>query len=494
MSRRAAFALAVLAASVACSRNESTAPSTPAAITPAAFEIPEEVADTRYMRMRQLLERPVDDRRRATELFGLVKPLCTDAEARRAWLDTAKWSLDHADEQFYLPSRVTLDMLEHVASVCGRQSPKGLFALLDGAEPLLGDEPRLLVIRARSLAAAGQLETALEVAQRAASLGSPHALVLAANVEARRARDAASSDGWAPGMLDRALSIARAEANESWPSIDLAALLATRARLLRERAFWTEGQASAKDRIQAGQVFERLLLGPFPEEVRSRAGDALCFTIADLGLESDACRRSAQRYRHLGAADLAGLPPGEPSRRDALRRLGGTIEDLKEGDLVVVVLRGDEQEILEWGFPTARLLRALSDSGADVLLVDRTRLERGPALVKRAAAWAGLDPWRFVEGDHVETVSCLAAVLADRRTPAGCPLEAGLIQALEGRDAPKLALLVGRELEPEIEDLRLYEHPVALASFRKSKKADELVAWLKSLSDVFVVVPPRTSS
>lgn len=497
MNLRAAFALTLLASLTGCSRSTSkdgaTTVSPAASKTPSAFVVPPEKANTRYMRMRGLLERPVEDRRRSTELFGLVRPLCTEAEARKDFIDTAAWSIEHADEQFYLPSRVTLDMLEYVASVCGRVHPEGLFELLDDAQALLADEPRLPIIRARSLAAAGRLEEALSIAHKAAAEGHSHAMVLAANIEARRARDAAPK-GWTEGMLDRALSLAHTGANEAWPAIDLAALLATRARLLRERAFWTEGQPSAKDRIAAAQVFERLLLGPFPEEVRSRSGDALCFAISDLGLESDACKRAAGSYNHLGAAVLADRVPSQHPRLEPLRALGASFETLGKGDLVLVVFRGDEQELLEWGFPSAHLLRRIGASGADVLLVDRTRTKRGPALVRRVAAWAGLAPWRFLDGDHVETLSCVSAVLADRRTPAGCPLDPDLLSALEGRAAPKVSILVGRGLEPEIEDLRLYQHPVVLASFRKSKKEEELSAWLKSLSDVFVVVPPRSPS
>lgn len=474
--------------------SETDAPKTRAtARSPANFEVPPDIAKTRYMKVLRLLERPKNDRRRATQLFRTTKPLCTSEAARREFLETTKWSLDHADEQFFLPSRVTLDMLEHVASVCGRQHVDGALDLLRSATTLL-DDPRLFVIIARTEAVAGRYEAAAVSARRAASLGSAHAVVLEANILARAAR--ASRPGFEAGMLGPALAVANREPVEDWPIIDLAALLSTRARLRLEQGFWTDGEASGRSRLAASQAFERLLLGPFPTDVQGRAADALCFETVDLQLGSDACKQAGRVHGHLGAAVSAEVPPREPKRRDALVTLGQKMKGLKAGALAVWIVRGDEQELIEWGRPAARLLVPLRKAGARVLVVDRTGRPRTTAYVDRVLRLAGLRAWRRIDGNHPGTTPCLAAVLAQRKPPAGCPLRSEDLDALRGAGKPELFLLLGRHLDTDIEDLRLYEHPVALASLRISEKAEgDVEAWLKSLSDVWVVsLRPQTPS
>lgn len=484
-----AFKAVVLAG---CSEGGRTAPTEGSPVR-RALSTPPEKADTRYMKIRALLELPPESRRRATELYGLVRPICTEPAARAEFLETARWSVGFGSREFYLPISLALEVLEHVVSVCARASLEGTLDLLRGAESFLGTEAQLHVLVARTLATADRLDEAKEAAHRARHLGSAHAVALAASIEARLARSA--QVGYAPGMLDQAIATASAEPTADWHAIDLAAVLSTRARLLLEKGLWTQGATALESRREAEEIFRRLLEGPFPHEVRRRASDALCFESADLGLDSDACRRAGEVFGHLGAAYFAHLDrPVEAERRLDLTKLAARVSRLPAGALVLVAFRGDEQELLEWARPAARLIGALAgpaDARRRVLVIDRTATPRASALVARILALAGVEPWRRLEArDDTQAVPCLSAILAERRTPASCPLERPLQRALEAEAAPALALLVGRDLDAEIDDLRLYEHPVVLASFRRSEMEKRgLEAWLKSLSDVLVVAP-----
>ena len=451
-----------------------------------ALSAPPEKAHTRFMRIRTLLEQPPQSRRRATELYGLVRPLCTESDAQREFLATAKWSVGHGDVDFYLPIRLALDVLEHVAGVCGRTSVEGTLRLLEGAREFLGREGRLHVLIARTLASAGRLSEARKAAQTAVGLGNAHAIALAANIEARIGRE--SSVGYSKGMLDAAIETASAEPNADWHAIDLAAVLATRARLLAERGLWIDDAGSSRE--GAIDVFRRIVAGPFPHRVRSRAADALCFESADLGRSGDDCRRAGEVFGHIGAAVRAGVevPASEASRSAGLALWAAQVPRLKPGTLVLVVLRGDEQELLEWARPAGRILKTLGSRGVDLLILDRSRGERASALIRRVLELADVRPWRQIDARQgTATVPCVAAVLADRRTPKSCPLGQDVVESLAERSAPAFALLIGRDLDAEIDDLRLYQHPVVLMSFRRSEMEDKgLEAWMKSLSDVLV--------
>jgi hypothetical protein len=437
----------------------------------------------------------VESRKRATELYGLVAPLCTDREAREDFLGTAEWSASHGSRDYYVPIELALDVLEHVAMVCAAESLEGTLELLRGAQTFLSGEARLHVLVARTLATAGRLEAARAAAKRAAELGHAHAVALLAQIEARMAREARV--GYAPGMLDAAIETASAEPTPAWHAIDLAALLSTRARLLLERGLWAEGEVARASRREAAQVLERIVAGPFPHEVRSRAADALCFETIDLGLEAGACAKAARVFGHLGAADVAGRPPpAEPERALGLAKLKARLARLAPGTLVPVVFRGDEQELLEWARPAVRLLRALGARGVDLLIIDRSASARASALVERIVELAEVEPWRRLQARNgTFLVPCVAALLADRRTPESCPLDPPTEEALLARDAPGPSFLVGRDLDAEIDDLRLYEHPVVLVSFRRSEMEKKgLEAWLKSLSDMLVAAPPVAAS
>lgn len=484
--------LALGAAASGCSKPASSSKAPPEPSVAEFARAPAEKADTRYMKIRSLLALEPEARRRATELYPLVSPVCTDPAARADFVETMQWSVGFATERFYLPMQLALEVLEHVASVCARDDLEGTLDLLDRTTDFLGAEARYHVLRARTFAVAGRLEQAREAAKRAIELGNAHAVALAANVEARMARE--GTTGYVPGMLDAAIETASAEPTPQWHAVDLAALLATRSRLLLERAFWTDGAAAEDSRAEASRVLERILAGPFPTQVRSRAADLLCFELSDRGAggAAKACERAARRFGHLGAAVQVGLElVAHAERRTGLSKLDARFATLKKGDLALVAFRGDEAELLEWARPAARLLRALATKEADVLLVDRTDHPRATAVAERIVASAGLEPWRVVKarGD-TQAMPCVSALLADRRTPKGCPLESELEGALLKRSAPKVALLIGRDLDAEIDDLRLYDHPVALASLRRSEMEDKgIEAWMASLSDVLIVAP-----
>ncbi|NJK88885.1 MAG: hypothetical protein HC923_05415, partial [Myxococcales bacterium] len=65
--------------------------------------------------------------------------------------------------------------------------------------------------------------------------------------------------------------------------------------------------------------------------------------------------------------------------------------------------------------------------------------------------------------------ACAAALLASRQAPDGCSLEDGQKRALEVLPPVAAVLLVGRDLDGEIDDFMLYEHPTYLLSFRRSE-------------------------
>lgn len=470
-----------------CSKDDSR----PGPATAPPGSLPADKANTRYMKIRTLLGLPPQARRRATELYGLVRPLCTDEAVQDDFLQTARWSVGYGSQEFYLPIKLAIEVLEHVTSVCMRTSETGTMRLLRTASDFLAGDPRYHILIARALATADRLDEASVAAKKAVELGSAHGVALAANIEARRARDTAF--GFREGLLDSAIAIASEEPTAEWLPIDLSALLATRARLLLERAFWSDNTDSRKTRLESIEVLKRIVRGPFPFAVRTRAADGLCFESADLGVEAAArCEAAARTFRHLGAALYSGVElSSEHDRTAPLAKLKARIATMAAGSLVLMVFRGDEQELLEWARPATHLLRTLEARDVDLLVLDRGRGARATALIERTLALAEVEPWLYVSAQQgTQTMPCVAALLAGRRTPQTCPLSRKVEGLIAARKRPSLALLIGRDLDAEIDDLRLYEHPVALVSFRKSEMEKKGIdAWLKSLSDVLVVAP-----
>ncbi len=412
-----------------------------------------------------------------------MQPVCDDASARAELLEGAAQSVGGDPEVQAIGRRIALDVIEYVAQVCGGSGPDAALALLEATRSVLGPSSRLAVLEARTLAVADRLEPAKEAAERAAEKGSTHAVPLLAQIEARIARR--QGVGYAEGMLDAAIRTVSVEPNLDWPGIDVAAVLSTRARLLLERALWRDAQRGESDRDQAATTLERMIDGPLPFEVRRRAADLRCFEAADRGQSLEPCQRAARVFGSAGAAALADEDAaGKGDLLAARQRLAEPLDGP-----IIVLARGDEPELLEWARPLARLLSRWPK--ADVVAVDRTDGPRAAAVVKRSFELAGVKPKVWVDGTGPRSagaVSCVAALLAERRRPASCPIEEA--DALESLPRAALAILVGRDLDAEIDDLKLYEHRMLLLSFRKSSMGSEgLEAWLKNVSDVFALLP-----
>lgn len=453
-------------------------------------------ADTRFVRIRNLLREDPDAPARAVELYGLVEPVCTDPAVRSDFLETAAWSASFSDRKARMTVVYALDTIEHVATSCARNHLEGALDLLRDAGRILPDEPRIFVMQARVLAAYGRFEAAERAARRAKNLGHVHAIALTAHIQARRARE--GGVGYRPGMLDAAIDTVRAEPTTAWALIDLEAVLVTRARLLLERAVWEEAGAAEATEAEARVALRRLSVAPFEKNARRRALDALCFFAIRSGADPEgSCGRAAREMHNLGAARALGiaLEPTmfEADRHRGLVTVGETLATLRREDTVIVVLRGDEAEILEWVRPAVRVLARIATTRARLVMVDRSSSPRAAALADRVVALAGLEPeLRLVVGRDTLAMPCIAATVANRRTPPGCPIDRRSLDRLERLQQPKLSLLIGRDLDAEIDDLKLYALPSVLLSLRRSRHEKVLLGWLKSQSDAFVVVPPET--
>jgi hypothetical protein len=157
--------------------------------------------------------------------------------------------------------------------------------------------------------------------------------------------------------------------------------------------------------------------------------------------------------------------------------------------VVVIVARGDESELIEWARPAGRFLARIAAKKPRVIAVDRTQSDRAQALFHRILALGGLTPEETIDSDSTFAMPCLAAVLAKRKTPQACPFDAARIKKLESMQSFGFAVLVGRDLDAEIDDLHLYDMEAVLLSFRQSRMEKGIDAWLKSVSDVLIVHP-----
>ncbi|MEQ9504504.1 MAG: hypothetical protein RIT81_47035 [Deltaproteobacteria bacterium] len=481
----------LLVASVACKAD----PAPPVRGAPDAgvriigYELPPTRDDTRFIKIRNLLREPPESTNRATKLYPLVRPVCVDEQERKEFLEVAKWSTSFSSEENYLPTQLAIDTIEHVATACFRSDPEGALALLTGAEAFV-QSPRLDVIRARLLAAREDFAEAEKAARRALEGGSVHAIALTANIQAQRAR--AASDGYTPGMLDDAIKTVSVEPNSKWAVIDLTAVLATHARLLGERAVWESGETQKKTLLEAAGLYQRLSVAPFIAAIRNRALDNLCYD-ADRLPKSEACARAARETQNLGAAKKADvtLDPGFDTKRLAgLTSMTSTLAQLDEGAVVLWVARGDESELLEWVRPASDILRKIAKTKPRIIVVDRTSTPRASRLVTRMFELAGVTATRRIDAQRdTFAMPCITAILADRRTPKACPLDAETKTALEKARPFGVGVLVGRDLDGELDDLRLYDLPSLLLSFRRSLSKKGPTAWLKSVSDVHLFAP-----
>lgn len=450
---------------------------------------------SRYIRIRDLLGKDPESPARARRLYPLIAPICAEEKARAEFVDTAVWSVSFAKDEDRLTEMLAEDVFEQVSAVCLRTQPKAAFDLLARGEKAMPQLRRLPVLRARLHAVAGDLEAAEAAARAAMATGSVHARALTANIQARRAR--ASGVGYRPGMFDAAIETVSAAPTKDWAPVDLAAVLSTKARLLAERATWEAPEAARASRAEAAALFERLSKPPFIAVMRARSLDALCLQSVLTGADpTAACRRAAGEDGNLGAARAAKVSPLDPGRFDlerlaALQGFRDDIRALAEGKVVVLVLRGDELELLEWARASTEVLRRIDARSPKWVVVDRTDSPRAYALVDRILSLAGLEPaLRLSARDDTFVMPCVTAVVAERQTPKACPLAPDVVKRLDRLGDYGFTVLLGRDLDAEIDDLRVYTLKTHLLSFRLSRLSKHVGAWLNSLSDVAVVAPP----
>ncbi|MGF1509445.1 MAG: hypothetical protein ACFB9M_08085 [Myxococcota bacterium] len=457
----------------------------------------------RFLRIRELLGQNTQSTERSVQLAPLVDPICRKAEARAAFRRSISWSVSHSTESATLPTQLALDVLEYVATACARVDPDVAMQLLASAADFMEyDHGRLDVLRARIAAATEHLREAEAAALRARERGSVHAIALLANIQARRARNQRTLGGLNPEDLDPAIETVMVEPGPKWTAIDLTAVLSTRARLLNEKALWAGSEARSEVLAQAHEVFRRLSVAPFVEAVRRGAVDALCFDEASRSGEPPAvaeaaCARAALEHGIAGAAVRLNLLSEDLPAKVDRKRLGSLLQtgrfvarELEPQDAVLVVFRGDEVELVEWARPAARLLEALAANGVSLMVVDRCANRRASAVVERIVELAKVTPKATLRlGPDPLAMPCLVALAAGRRITADCSLSAEQIRSLARlRRAPRLNVLVGRDLDAEIQDFGLYELPVVLLSFRESGHPELVETWAKSLSDVWALV------
>ncbi len=450
-------------------------------------------SDTRFVQIRELLAKGSDDPRRSTQLYSLVHPICVDPSERDTFMETVKWSASFSDELNQLTVTLALDTIEYVVLTCFRSEREAAYDLLDRADHAIPEQHQVAAVRARLLATDGKLEEALAAAQRASKLGSIQALALTANIQARIARSQAPP-GYRVGMLDEAIQTVSVEPKANWRAIDVAAILSTRARLLWERATWEDPKTARATIAEADAVFERLSVPPFLVQMRMRALDNLCFDAVVTGGDPEPCHRAAEKMQILGAAAVAGLAPDpdrfDEERRARIRQARERWKALPKRAVVLLIVRGDEAEILEWTRPAARLLKALVRPDLRLVVVDRAREPRASALVDRLVALAGVSPVEVIRvGRQPLAVACISAIVDQRVVPKSCPLDEATVRRLEPLKPYGTTLLVGRDLDAELDDLAVYELDATLLSFRVSRRNKPTHAWLKSVSDTFLMAP-----
>jgi hypothetical protein len=481
---RSLFAVLV---AVACNEPSPQAPPPPPKPPPLPSS---EKANTRFMKIRELLQEKPESKRRAVELYPMVQPICEDEKERKEFIETAKWSASFSTDEVYLTVTLAGDVIEHVATTCFRSHPDATLALLDEAKAAIPNTYRFDLVKARLHAAAGEMEKAVASAKLAKEAGSVHAIALMANIQAQIARS--TGVGYRAGMLDDAIATVSVEPDARWQLVDLAAVLSTRARLLTERAVWEDGDAAKKTMLQANAAWERLNHSPFIENIRTRAQDVHCFNTVEAGIDRAACKYAAEESKHLGAAFAAKVGIGvtfDVERYAKLVKLAEQIAELPPQRLVMIVARGDESELIEWARPAGRFLAQIAAKKPRVIAVDRTQSDRARALFERIMKLGGLEPEEIIHSDSTFAMPCLTALVAKRKTPHACPFEKAKLAKLEKLPAHAFTVLIGRDLDAEIDDLHLYELDTVLLSFRQSNMEKGIDAWLKSVSDVLIAAP-----
>ena len=469
-----------------------------------------------YLGIRDLLRRDPRSEEDTIRLRSRMSAVCGDDGALQPFIDGALWSASYSTPTDGGPTKLATDTIEQVATVCLRLEPERAFTLLRRASEGLADTYDLELVRARFLAVEGRLDEALAAAEKARVRGSIHALALSATIQAELARQAHPVHR--PGMLADAIARVSDEPTSDWPLIDLTAVLSTRARLLSEEAVWSEGRARRDALERADEALLRLSVAPFIAAIRTRSLDTLCFNETFLGLpqgdkpspaasarppvasnpppvgaSGSGCAKAAQETYNLGARVVARLDLSDAYDRaraldleEAHRRLLG----FDAHSTVLLVTRGDESEILEWALAMEHLLKAVGRKTQRIVWLNRTPTPAVDALVRHI-----LDASDLTQVERIEpsadpfTTSCLGAVMADRKVPAVCPLDKASIRRLRAMGRPSTVVLVGKDLDAELQDLATYENELWLLSFRLHRVEGEKIVVLKSVSDVYAVAP-----
>jgi len=449
--------------------------------------------NSRFKKIRKLLAKDPDAPVRAYNLYPLVDPVCTSTDTRMKFVADAAAYVDvrtDPDDKAYA-RRLAIDTLEHVSTSCWRNSAAAAYQILSAGKKVIPGSSRFDVIEARLKSAAGDFEQALVAAERARQAGSIHAIALTANIHAQVARQ--RSESYEAGMLDEAIALVSVSPESNWPLIDLTAILSTRARLLAERSNWEDGKQMQTTMREARRTLGRLSMDPFIALTRRHALDSMCYSAVLIGSDStNPCLRAATEQQNLGAAFLAGeiiaKPKYDSERYAALVATRERIQKMPEGGLIILAVRGDEHEVIAWTRPAATVLSTLRPKKPTLIVIDRTYSNRASANVDRMLELAKVQPsLRIDAGRDIFAMPCLTALVAGRKAPKSCPFDEKLINKLIRMPKYEFAFLVGRDLDAEIDDLKLYELDAALMSYRKSLTRKGIDAHLKDLSDTWIL-------
>ncbi|MBI2374237.1 MAG: hypothetical protein HYV07_09570 [Deltaproteobacteria bacterium] len=440
-----------------------------------AKEPPKKVApDTRFLQTIDVLKRPSDPVRDA-QLVQILQPVCgADAKERESFVEDMRAAVQggralHAD---------ALGVIEHTALRC--KSKESGIDLLKRSRAVLGNIPRLDLATARLAAGAGDLPTALAAAEAAKNAGVISAIALLAQIKGEEARN--KSAAWVPGMLDDAINTATVSETLVSDPADLLAMLSVRAHLLAEKATSESGELSTKARAEAMAIFMRLSQKPFPDTIRERSLDYDCY---HGGPSHPACARAAAEFKVLGAAKAVGASMETGFDLERLRKLEKLASaPIEKGKSVLLVIRGTEGDLIHWTEPLAAILGKL---GAKVIVSDGAEGPRAKALVARSLELAKVKPADTfdVVAAGPQAVSCLASLLNSKAKPAGCPFDDATTKRIAKLGKSGLALLVGKDLDADLQDIKTAEIPTAMLSFRETSVASGPDSWLKSLSDTF---------
>lgn len=419
----------------------------------------------------RLLRMPADDPERAQTLHPKVETLCRSSAERAAL--SSRLQLDDGT----LRASEQRELVEHVASVCMRRFPERTEAWLKQLADRFPGAPELLVLRARLLAASGQLKAAQAVAVAAIAKGSVPARILALQIELRR-----HGATGAPPPRER-LTAWRSALEAPPPvgitTIDFAALLAAQARLLAETAFWWSAPEAL---TTATALHERLLRLDVPGPMRARSLDFGCAHAPDPATQARFCAQSASHEASIGAAHrLAIRPEGLDERR--ARALSAFRQQLAAGDARqgpnLMVLRGDRAELLEWSLALAELLPTLPGPTHVLSLSEPDATAVGRHLGARAQSTHEEPmpaPW---------VLNCFAAKIAEKVRDCALPSDWRRLASRLRRAAR--VFVVGRHVDTVLEAFDDTGVTLALLSFRTPRRAKPPGVWLKSLADVGII-------